>query len=83
MNDTSPEMERRFREMLISRSPEDRLKMACSMHETARRLVIASLLQQNPNATPADLRRGLFLRFYADDFSPEETGRILAALGKT
>lgn len=80
MNDTSPEMEQRFREMLMARSGEERLKMACSMHETARHLVIASLLQENPNATPEELRRGLFLRFYGQDFSPEESERILTAL---
>lgn len=82
MKDTTPEMEERFRQMLMARSPEERLKMGCSMHETARRLVIASLLQGNPNATPADLRRGLFLRFYGHEFGPEETARILEALEK-
>ena len=82
MKDTSPQMEERFRQMLMARSPVERLKMACSMHETARRLVISSLLQANPNATPAELRRGLFLRFYGHEFSPEETKRILASLEK-
>lgn len=83
MNDTSPEMERRFEEMLMARSGEERLMMAFSMYETARRLVLASLREQDPEATPAALRRGIFLRFYGDDFSEAETERILAALDKT
>ncbi|MDO8690067.1 MAG: hypothetical protein Q7R39_08680 [Dehalococcoidia bacterium] len=80
MRDTSPELEERFLSMLMARSGEERVRMACDMHETARRLVLASLLAQNPNATPAELRKGLFLRFYRDDFSPEETRRILESL---
>ncbi|MDP2660312.1 MAG: hypothetical protein Q8R28_06255 [Dehalococcoidia bacterium] len=80
MNDTSPEMEERFIAMLMARSGEDRLRMACDMNETARSLVLASLLAENPNATQAELRKGLFLRFYGDDFSPEQTRRILEFL---
>lgn len=82
MNDTSPEMQARFEEMLMARSGSERVRMACDMHETAKRLVLASLLEENPDATPADLRKGLFLRFYGDDFSPEEIERILAHLEK-
>lgn len=80
MNDTTPQVEERFREMLLARSGEERLIMACGMYETARRLVLASLLAEDPGASPAALRRGLFLRFYGTDFSPEEASRILAAL---
>ncbi len=80
MNDTSPAVQAIFDEMLMDRSGEDRLRMACDMYETARSLVLASLLAENPNATQTDLRKGLFLRFYGDDFSPEQTRRILEFL---
>lgn len=82
MNDTSPEMQERFEEMLAALSGAERVHMACDMYDTAKRLVLAALLEENPQATPADLRKGLFLRFYGDDFSPEETERILKYLGK-
>ncbi len=82
MNDTSPEIERRFREMLLQRSGEERLKMGCSMHATAQALVRASALEKDPQASPADLRRALFLRFYNHDFDPEAREKILRALGE-
>lgn len=80
MKDTSHEMQRRFEQMLMSRPGEERVRMASSMYDTARRLVLASLRAEKPDATPADLRKGLFLRFYGRDFGPQETERILNIL---
>lgn len=80
MSDTSPEVERKFREMLLQRSGEERLKMGCSMHATAQALVRASVLEKNPLASPAALRRALFLRFYGRDFDAETREKILLAL---
>lgn len=80
MTDTSPEMERRYRAMLMARSGEERLKMGCSMHDTARALVEASIRQQDPQTTPEALRKALFLRFYGHEFDPESRVRILAAI---
>lgn len=76
MKDTSPEMEARFRRMLMERSGEERLKMGCSMHAAARVLAMASIRDKNPRA----LKRALFLRFYGHEFDPEERRKILAAL---
>ena len=42
MNDTSPEMEQRYREMLMARSKEERFIMGCRMFESARAMVLAS-----------------------------------------
>lgn len=82
MKDTSIEMEQRFRSMILARSGEDRLKMGCSMHETAQTLVIASLKEQTPHLTREDLRRSLFLRFYKGDFDKNTSEKILARLAK-
>jgi hypothetical protein len=79
LKDTSPQMERRFWKMLLERSGEQRLKMGCSMHATSRALVKASLLA----ASPAALKRALFLCFYGDDFDPKRRGKILRALCKS
>lgn len=81
MSDTSPEMEARYRAMLLARSPEERLRMACSMFSSARRLVVASILAANPSASPAVIRGELFLRFYGHEFDEEARQRILARLG--
>jgi hypothetical protein len=62
--------------MLMERSGEERVKMGCSMHATARALVIASIPEKNPDA----LTRALFLRFYGHEFEPKRRKRILRAL---
>jgi hypothetical protein len=51
MNDTSPEMERKHREMILQRSGAERLKMGCSMFDAARALVVASVLEKEPSAS--------------------------------
>lgn len=80
MKDTSPEIEQRFRTMLLARSGEERLKMGCSMHQFAKMMVRASVLARQPQATSADLRRALLLRFYGQDFSPDRLRAVLSAL---
>jgi hypothetical protein len=80
VTDTSPDVARRYRELLLRRSGEDRLKMGCSMHAAARALVRASVLAQEPHASPAAVRRALFLRFYGHEFDGAARERILAAL---
>ncbi len=82
MKDTSIEMAERFRSMILARSGEERLKMGCSMHETAQALVIASLKEKNPHLTREKLRRGLFLRFYGGDFDKSMSEKILTTLAK-
>ena len=80
MNDTSPEMEARYRAMLLARSPEERVRMADSMFSSARRLVVASILAADPSASTAAIRRGLFLRFYGHEFDEPTREHILDRL---
>lgn len=83
MRATSPEVEHKFRNLLLQRSGEERLKMRCFMHATAQALVRASILEKDPHASPATLRRALFLRFYGHDFDAQTREKILLALGNT
>ena len=80
MNDTEPEVEQKFIAMLMERSGEERLRMGCSMHATAQALVKASVLEKDPLASPATMRRALFLRFYGHEFNAEARDKILLAL---
>jgi hypothetical protein len=80
MKDTPPDIEERYRIMLMARTGEERLIMGCAMRDTARALVEASLREQTPNATEATIRKGLFLRFYGDEFDAETRAKILAAI---
>ena len=80
MNDTDPEVEQKFIAMLMERSGEERLRMGCSMHATAQALVKPSVLEKDPLASPATMRRALFLRFYGHEFNAEARDKILLAL---
>jgi hypothetical protein len=66
--------------MFMQRSGEERLQMGCAMRETARALIEASILEQDPQATPETIRKGLFLRFYGHEFTAEARTKILAAI---
>ena len=61
MNDTSPEIERRFRQMIMARSGSERLIMGASMFDTARAIVLASLPK---DLSEDELNRRLFERIY-------------------
>ena len=80
MYDTSPEMEARMLNMLAQKTPEERLRMACSMLAAAKLLVRSGIMHENPDLTEAQIRGRLFLRLYGDDFSEEEILRIVAKM---
>lgn len=82
MKDTSDAVERRYRELLLKRSGEERLKMGCSMHASAQAMVRAAALATEPTASAAALKKALFLRFYGQDFDIAARKRILRALAK-
>ncbi len=73
-------MDARYRAMLMQRSGEERLMMGCAMRETARALVEASILEQDPQTTPEAVHKGLFLRFYGHEFDAESRAKILFAI---
>ena len=77
MNDTVPEIESRFHQMMMKKSVEERLKMGLSMFNMVRRQVEASIKGNKPDADIRDIRKGIFLRFYGHEFSPEEQEKIL------
>ena len=83
VRDAPSEVEQKYRRMLFARSGEERLKLGCSMHATAQALVPASILQADPAASPAALRKALFLRFYGQDFDGATRKKILRALDRT
>jgi hypothetical protein len=80
MRDTSAAMEARYEAMLMARSGAERLKMGDSMYATARALVVASILERDPSASPAALRQAVFTRFYGHEFDAATRERILARL---
>ncbi len=80
MTDTPPDVDERYRAMLMQRTGEERLIMGCAMRDTARAFVEASLREQDPQASEATIRKGLFLRFYGHEFDAPTCENILAAI---
>lgn len=80
MNDTTPEIESIYRNMLMKKSGEERLVMGCSMFDTARKQALAGIAAKMPGLSEAETRKELFLRFYGTEFSKEEKERILRKL---
>lgn len=76
MKDTTAEVESKFHEMLLARSPEERLVMTCRMFSTAKELIRAGLLHEHGDMELGELRRRIFLRLYADDFGEDERDKI-------
>jgi len=69
-----------MREMIRRKTPEERLRMGCSMFDFSKSLVVNAILRERPNLSPAELRGELFLRFYGNDFAPARREKILAHL---
>ena len=82
-SDTPPQVMRFWQGLMRTRSGEERLEMAPSMYASSRQLVLASLRNQNPEATEDELRKGLFLRLYGHEFSERQRERILAYLSRS
>lgn len=61
MTDTEPQVDRKFYEMLMTRSGEERFMMGIRSFEVARTIVLASLPKDLPEE---ELKRKLFERMY-------------------
>lgn len=63
MTDTSPEIAALVRQMLMSRSNEERFMMGVASFEAAREMVIASLPK---DLSPIEFKRQLYQRIYGE-----------------
>ena len=80
MNDTSVKMAEFYRDLIMKRSGEDRLKMGCSMFETAKEIVKSSILEQNPGISLSDLKKAVFVRFYGHEINKDCLQKICISL---
>ena len=78
MNDTSPEIAAKWRELLMQRSGAERANMGGEMFAMARQIMTASLEAQGYRGV--ELRKQIFLRTYRTDFTPEALDTICRAL---
>lgn len=77
MNDTHPEIEKKYREMLMSLSREERMKMAFSMFDAAKKIIYASLPE---NMDEIEKKVQLFLRIYGNDFDDVQKQKIITRI---
>ena len=80
MNDTPPHIQKIVDELIEKKTPEERLRMASDMYDTAKKMVISSILNENPSISAQDLKAEVFLRFYGHEFSSSQKVKIITAL---
>lgn len=80
MNDTSPKIQKIYREMLMKRGNEERLFMGFSMFETCKELMIAGIKHYHPHISESDLRKEVFRRMYQRDLPPKFLANILSKI---
>jgi len=77
MKDTNPIIEEKFINLMMAKSGEERLKMGFEMYEMSRKIVIASIIQDNPGMSEKEIKVSLFNRFYENDLSPETRQKFI------
>ena len=63
MDDTTPEIKKKMRELMMARTGSERVIMGASMFDAARTLVLASMPKDLSNE---ELKRRLFERIYGE-----------------
>jgi hypothetical protein len=79
---TMPEIDEKIREVIMQKTPSERIEMGCAMFEVFRQSIIQDILKENPNITDNSLRQQVFLKLYENEFSVEELQKILAGLAR-
>ena len=79
MRDTSPETEALFRRLLLERSADERMRMACEMFDTAKALIAASLLP-DVAADPLESDTAVLRRLYEHELGATVIDEVVAAM---
>lgn len=80
MNDTHPDVAIRFRDLMMSKTGQQRLLMGCSMYDTAKQIVRSAVRNRQSGITEAEIKREIFLRFYGPEFSQADREKYLSVL---
>ncbi len=83
MNDTHPTIAALLKKRMAEKTGEERFLMGCDMYDTAKQIVVSSILHEHPAANTDFVRQNVFLRFYGDEFPPKQRGKIMAWLSKS
>lgn len=77
MSDTPRDVQVRFRQMLLTRGPAERLRMCTGMFGAAKALALAGIRGRVGPIPDRRLRGQLFLLFYGSGFTEAERRAIL------
>ena len=80
MSNDSLEASKQFQRLIMLKTPEERLRMGCSMFDTAKAMARSSILAQFPDISSGDMKKKIFLKFYGEEFSEVQRQKILNAL---
>jgi len=80
MSDTPTQIQQRYKEMLMSRTPTERLRMVSRMYDAGRKLVISGIQNRRQQLNASQLRGQLFLRMYGSDFTVADRKRIINSI---
>jgi hypothetical protein len=80
MLDTHADIAVRFKNMMMHKSGEQRLRMGCSMYDAAKQIVRSAIYESHPEVTDIEMKREIFLRFYGHEFSPADRKKFITAL---
>ncbi|MFH1717739.1 MAG: hypothetical protein ABIF19_10335 [Planctomycetota bacterium] len=80
MFDTHPDVAIRFRDLMMSKTGQQRLLMGCSMYDTAKKIVRSAIYNSRPEITDEEMKKEIFLRFYGQEFSRADREKFLSAL---
>ncbi len=77
MSDTLAHIQLRYKKMIMSLTPAERLRMVSGMYDSGRKLVISGIQNEQQHLNASQLRGPLFLRMYGNDFTAAEIKRIV------
>lgn len=80
MNDTHPDVAVQYRDLMMSKTGQQRLRMGCSMYDAAKQIVCSAIYNSCPGITDAEMKREIFLRFYGHEFSRADREKLISAL---
>ena len=80
MFDTHLDVVIQFRDLMMSKSGQERLLMGCSMYDTAKQIVRSAVYNSRPGITDVEMKKEIFLRFYGKEFSRADREKFLSTL---
>ena len=66
MKDTDQSIEKKFFEIMMKKSGEERIRMGFEMFELAKKSIIASILHENSGISETEIKTEILKRCYGD-----------------